>query len=325
MEFLLGEKVITAKEIKAESGEMIKCAEEVYVTQIRPDIISIQWNKDKRELNALTPPDAIFKRTESNRETADNRKAFLELLAMEKKAIDLGGFLKNVKDYWDKNKANVKSALEFIGKTVKNRIADFTGELDKLYNGLKGIIGVQYADTLSQYIPELAASKVAALQTKMIRTSANIDSVLLIAKDDLIPSDSVYDAILYKLSNLTGGHYEHSVIEKVVPTVAEYSDETKAFILKLSRLAENYRVAQEVLPLSFVAEEDRKLLAEHEDKACEIADKYDTKSKKLKTKQIVKNDEDKPSQIAPAKAGQPEFAEVSRSYADPNSTSGHFF
>jgi len=326
MEFFNGEKVIVARNIKTESGEMIKCAEEVIITKIRPDLISVQWNKDKRELNALTPPDSIFKYTESNRQIADNRKEFLNLLAMQKTAIDVQGFLGRVKEYWDKNKADVKAALEFIGKTIKNRIADFTGEFDKLYNGLKGIIGVQYTETLAQYIPDLAANKVAKMKTSMVKTSANMDQVFIKAEDSYVPSDAVYDVILNRLSNLLGDNYPHEVVASVVPTIAEYTDDQKKLILKISKLAENYRVAQSVLPLAFLDKEDLDIVTAEEDKALEIADKYDVKNKnkKLKTKQVV-NEEKRPCQLLPAKGAQPEMAEIDRINADPNSNAGHFF
>ncbi len=378
-EFIVGEKVITAKEVKAESGEMIRCAEEVYITRIRPDLIQVQWNKDKRELVALTPPDTIFKYTESNKEIADNRRQLLDVLAMEKTAIEINNFLNLVKEYWEKNKENVKAALEFIGKTVKNRLEDFRGQFDKLYNGLKGIIGIEYTDTLSQYIPDLAAGKVAKINMNMIKKAMinfeqinpnpdetyhigfddhclvlgsgkheenknhvwislsmckwiadnyqkNLDKIVLAYDDNHIPSSPIYDVILYKLSNLVGGLYPHDFVEKTVPTIAEYTDDQKKIILKMSKLADNYRIANMDLPLAFMDREDYKIAMEGDaQKCCEIADKYDIKNKKLKTKQVVKEKEQRPTELMPAKGAQPEFAEMDRLNADPNSTSGHFF
>jgi hypothetical protein len=328
MGFINGEKIITAQNIKTESGEIIKCAEEVYITHIRPDLIQIQWNKDKRELNALTPPDTIFKYTESNKEIADNRKAFFDVLAMEKYAIEVNRFLELVKEYWDKNKEDVKAALEYIGKSVKSKLQDFAGQFDKLYNGLKGIIGIEYSDTLAEYIPDLAAGKVAKVQQKILRTSENIDKILLAYADDYIVEDKMYDAILYKLSNLVGGLYPYDILEKTIPTITEYSDGQKAIILKLSKLADNYKNSCANLPLAFMDREDYKIaMGENfdEKQGCEIADKYDINKKKLKTKQIVKEKDGRPSDLIPAKGAQPEFAEVDRMNADPNSNSGHFF
>jgi hypothetical protein len=326
MEFFNGEKVIVAHDIKTESGEMIKCAEEVIITKIRPDLISVQWNKDKRELNALTPPDSIFKYTESNREVAENRKEFFEAIAMEKRADDLNNFLKLIKEYWDKNKNDVKLALKYIGKSIKNKIQNFTGEFDKLYNGIKGIIGVQYADTLAQYIPDLSVAKVGKTQQR-IRTAVS-ETVFINEPDTFIPCEIAYDVILYKLSNLVGGLYPHEIVEKVVPAIPEYTDEQKTLILKLSRLADNYRIANMVLPLAFMDKEDYEKINSKEvtvAESCEIADKYDVRNKKLKTKQVVNEKEKRPSQLMPAKGAQPEFAELDRLNADPNSTSGHFF